>query len=102
MAIVMFTVRATIPAELEESFNRWYNEEHCPDMLRYRGVVSARRYRAILGEEKYQYMAVYEFQDEPTFRRFMQSDFLDEMRAAYNADYAVSERAVSAYVQVWP
>ncbi|MPZ35498.1 MAG: DUF4286 family protein [Rhodospirillales bacterium] len=102
MAMVLFTVRATIPADMEDNFNRWYNDEHCPHMLRYRGVVSARRYRAILGEDKYQYMAVYEFQDEPTFRRFMESDFLDELRAAYNAEYAVSERKVCAYTLVWP
>ena len=102
MAMVLFTVKATIPKDQEERFNRWYNEEHCPDVLRFRGAVSARRYRALLGEDKYQYMAVYEFQDEATFQRFMQSDDLKKLRADYDAEFSVSQRHVSAYVQVWP
>jgi hypothetical protein len=67
MAAVLFVVKASITPEREEAFNRWYNEEHCPQLLRFRGAVSARRYKAIMGEEKYQYMAVYEFESEPTF-----------------------------------
>ena len=102
MAMVLFTVKATIPKDQDERFNRWYNEEHCPDVLRFRGAVSARRYRALLGEDKYQYMAVYEFQDEATFHRFMQSDDLKKLRADYDAEFSVSQRHVSAYVQVWP
>ena len=102
MAVVLFTVKATIPKDQEERFNRWYNEEHCPDVLRFRGAVSAKRYRALLGEDTFQYMAVYEFQDEATFQRFMQSDDLKKLRADYDADFSVSQRHVSAYVQVWP
>ncbi len=64
MAVAMFTVRATITKDKEADFNRWYNEEHAPHLLRYRGAVSAKRYRSIMGEDKYQYMAVYEVQDE--------------------------------------
>lgn len=103
MATVLFIVKATIPKEQEEAFNRWYNEEHCPQFLRYPGAVSARRYRAIMGEDKYQYMAVYEVQDEATFRRLMESDHMRELRADYDARFgAVSERERFAYVQVWP
>ena len=102
MAVVLFTVKATIPKDREERFNRWYNEEHCPDVLRFRGAVSAKRYRAILGEDTFQYMAVYEFQDEATFQRFMQSDDLKKLRADYDADFSISKRHAAAYVQVWP
>jgi hypothetical protein len=103
MATVLFTVKATIPKEQEEAFNRWYNEEHCPQVLRYPGAVSARRYRTILAEDRYQYMAVYEFQDEPTFRRFLESEHFAELKRAYDASFGtVSERARAAYVQVWP
>lgn len=103
MATVLFVVKATITRDQEEAFNRWYNEEHCPQFLRYPGAVSARRYRAIMGEDKYQYMAVYEVQDEATFRRLMESDHMRELRADYDARFgAVSERERFAYVQVWP
>lgn len=61
MPTVLFTVKATISKDREEAFNRWYNQQHCPQVLRFTGAVSAKRYRAILGEDTYQYMAVYEF-----------------------------------------
>jgi antibiotic biosynthesis monooxygenase (ABM) superfamily enzyme len=103
MPTVLFTVKATITKDREEAFNRWYNREHCPQVLRFTGAVSAKRYRAILGEDTYQYMAVYEFQDEPTFQRFLQSPELKALVADYDAEFGgVSERARFAYVQVWP
>jgi hypothetical protein len=103
MATVLFVVRASITPEREEAFNRWYNEEHCPQLLQFRGAVSARRYKAIMGEDRYQYMAVYEFESEATFQRFLESGHLDELKREYDAHFeGVSERARSAYVQVWP
>lgn len=103
MATALFTVKATITPEQEAAFNRWYNDEHCPQLLQYRGAVSARRYKAILGEDKYQYMAVYEFQDEATLRRFLDSDHFARLKRDYEAAFgAVSERARAGYVQVWP
>ncbi len=102
MATVLFVVKATIRKDQEEAFNRWYNEEHCPELLQFKGAVSARRYRAILGEDRYQYMAVYEIQDEPTFRRLMDSEHMKRLRAEYDAHFPDSERARFAYVQVWP
>jgi hypothetical protein len=103
MANVLFVVKATITPEREEAFNRWYNEEHCPQLLQFRGAVSARRYKAILGEDRYQYMAVYEFESEATFQRFLDSGPLEQLKQEYDAHFGkVSERARSAYVQVWP
>ena len=103
MAVVLFVVRASITPEREEAFNRWYNEEHCPQLLQFRGAVSARRYKAIMGETEYQYMAVYEFESEATYQRFLESEHLEELKRDYDAHFgAVSERARSAYVQVWP
>ena len=94
---------ATITPAQEEAFNRWYNEEHCPQLLQYQGALSARRYKAILGEDKYQYLAVYEFEDEATLRRFLDSEHLAQLKRDYDASFgAVSERARAAYVQVWP
>jgi heme-degrading monooxygenase HmoA len=80
MAVVLFVVKASITPEQEEAFNRWYNEEHCPQLLQFRGAVSARRYKAILGEDEHQYMAVYEFESEATFQRFLKSGHLEELR----------------------
>ena len=48
-------------------------------------------------------MAVYEFQDEDTLRRFLDSEHSAELRRDYDAHFGgVSERARAAYRQVWP
>ena len=103
MAVVIFVVRASISKDREAAFNKWYNEEHVPQLLQYNGAVSARRYRKILGEDKYEYMAVYEFASEAVFERFQQSDHLKTLIKDYNASFGeVSQRERSAYVQIWP
>ena len=103
MAVAIFVVRASITRDKEAAFNRWYNEEHVPRVLQYNGAVGARRYRQILGEDKFQYMAVYEFASEEVFQRFMASDHLKTLIEEYDASFGEdSERARSAYVQVWP
>src|ERR1700741_5498624 len=93
MAVTIFVVRATITKDKEAAFNKWYNEEHAPQLLRYNGAVSARRYRKILGDDKFQYMAVYEFASEDVFRRFEASDHFKELVKDDNASVgAKSER----------
>jgi len=103
MAVALFVVRANITKEQEAAFNRWYNTEHVPQVLRYNGAVSARRYRKILGPDTFEYMAVYEFASEEVYRAFMASDHLKELRAEYDKHFGkVSEREGSGYVQVFP
>lgn len=103
MAVGLFVVRATITREKEAAFNAWYNSEHAPQVLRYNGAVSARRYKRIIGDDKFEYMAVYEFASEEVFRRFMASDDLKALRAEYDKHFGtVSERVGNGYVQVWP
>jgi hypothetical protein len=67
---------ATITPDREKSFNEWYNHEHIPDVFKFKGVVSARRYRATAPEDRFQY--------ERSFGG------------------GVSERQRASYVQVWP
>ena len=52
MATVLFTVKASITPDQEEAFNRWYNTEHCPELLQFKGALSARRYKAIMGADR--------------------------------------------------
>src|SRR5437763_13692394 len=87
MATVLFVVKATIRQDREDAFNRWYNEEHVPQVLQWKGVVSARRYRAILGEDTYQYMAVYELVNEANFRALTESDHMKALRAEYDPHF---------------
>lgn len=103
MAIGLFVVRATIAKESEEAFNRWYNEEHVPQVLRYNGAGGGRRYRRVAGEDKYEYMALYEFASEQVLQEFLRSDALKDLRAEYDRHFgAVSERVGTGWVQVFP
>ncbi len=103
MPPVLFVVKATITPDRETDFNRWYNEEHVPQVLQFKGLVCARRYRALEGEERFQDLAVYELADEAAYRRLMASDHMKQLRAEYDAHFGkVSDRARFAYVQVWP
>ena len=103
MAIGLFVVRATITKDREAAFNKWYNEEHLPQVLRYNGAVSGRRYRKDMGEDRYQYMAVYEFASEEVLQRFLASEALKDLRAEYDRHFgAVSERVGQGWVQVFP
>ena len=103
MATVLFIVKATIPRKKEAAFNRWYNDKHCPQFLRYPGAVSARRYKAIMGEDRYRYMVVYEVKDEKTFRALMKSGHLKARRCDYDRWHGkVSEGARLASMRVWP
>src|SRR2546430_9458833 len=87
MATVLFVVKATIRKDREDAFNRWYNEEHVPQVLQFKGLVSARRYKPLEGQDRYQYMAVYELQDEATYRRCIVSAHMTALRADYDAKF---------------
>ncbi len=56
----LMIVWADIPAEMEDDFNRWYNEEHLAELLSVPGVLSAARYEATSSGPKH--MAVYELE----------------------------------------
>lgn len=52
---------ASVDPEHEDEFNRWYEQEHLPDVrARFPQITSARRYRATDGQEP-RYLVVYEY-----------------------------------------
>ena len=103
MAVVIFNVRATIAKDREAAFNHWYNTDHLPKVLRFNGDISGRRYKKLMGPDKYEYMAIYEFASEAAFEAFQKSDHLKTLKSEYDADFGTaSERDAFAYTQVWP
>ena len=103
MAVALFVVRATITPDKEAAFNGWYNEVHVPQVLRFNGAVCGRRYRKVMGDGSYQYMATYEFASEAVFQKFLASDELKALKADYDKNFgAVSERVGEGWVQVFP
>jgi hypothetical protein len=56
----LLMVWADVPADREDEFNRWYNEEHVPERLAVPGFLSAARYEAVKGGPKH--LACYELE----------------------------------------
>ncbi len=56
----LMMVMADIPADKEEDFNRWYNEEHLKELMSIPGVLNAARYEAIRSGPKH--LACYELE----------------------------------------
>lgn len=57
----LLMVYTDVPPEVEEEFNRWYDEEHIPERLAIPGVLNAARYVAQRGGPKY--LACYELDE---------------------------------------
>jgi len=55
-----FMVYVDIDAQHVQEFNKWYNEEHLPELLSVPGILSAARYEAVKGGP--QYLACYELE----------------------------------------
>ena len=56
----IFMVYVDIDAQHVQEFNKWYNEEHLPELLSVPGILSAARYEAVKGGPKY--LACYELE----------------------------------------
>ena len=56
----LMLVGADIPADKEEEFNKWYQEEHLQELLGVPGILNAARYEATKSGPKH--LAVYELE----------------------------------------
>jgi hypothetical protein len=56
----LLMVWADVPANKEDEFNRWYNEEHLPERMAIPGFLSGARYEALKGGPKH--LAYYELE----------------------------------------
>jgi hypothetical protein len=68
----LLMVWADVPADREEDFNRWYNEEHLPERMAIPGFLSGARYEAVKSGPKH--LACYELEsaavlETPAYRK---------------------------------
>lgn len=59
-------VIATIDSDLDDEFNKWYNEVHLPEIVTCPGFISGTRYVADTPNGR-QYLAIYELESEAAF-----------------------------------
>jgi hypothetical protein len=80
---ILLIVRTDVAPEMEEEFNRWYNEEHIPLLLRVPGVLWAKRGMNIGEGQKY--IAIYEHesvevQRTPAYQNALETDWTYKIR----------------------
>ncbi len=80
---VFVIVRTDVAPEMEEEFNRWYNEEHIPGLLKVPGILWAKRGINTAGGQKY--IAVYEHesidvQHTPAYREAVETEWTKKIR----------------------
>jgi hypothetical protein len=98
---------ATVDPAHEYEFNRWYHDEHIPDVLeRFPQITRVRRYRATDGQEP-PYLVVYEYDvaDEDELNRLISADhpMRKELWRLYDeAVGSFAQRARRAFWQVYP
>ena len=68
----LLMVWADVPADKEDDFNRWYNEEHMAERLSVPGFLDAARYEAVKSGPKH--LACYELEspavlESPAYKR---------------------------------
>ena len=103
MASVLFLVRIKVPKAIEAEFNRWYAEEHIPDILKFPGAVEVRRYRTLIGDEDYQQLTAIEFEDEDAMRRYLHSDYRAWLSEEFDSRFGeATERVRAGYEQIYP
>ena len=70
MAKYTFVVLSNPASGKEAEYNRWYNEQHIPDVLQARGFVCAQRFRLADNQmggdtnKPYKYLALYEIETD--------------------------------------
>lgn len=71
---VLYIVKSAVAAKHASEFNNWYHQKHIPELVKLSGCERGRRFKVIEGEDKYIYMAVYEFRDMASFLKYQGSE----------------------------
>jgi heme-degrading monooxygenase HmoA len=96
----LLIVQMDMAEEKEEEFNKWYNEKHIPEILRVKGFVSGKRYKAAKGSPKY--LAVYEFENAEVIKDAMKDEEFAKAGKDFQDNYQphASNMSVMTYIPI--
>jgi hypothetical protein len=86
----IFMVYVDIDAQHVREFNKWYNEEHLPELLSVPGILSAARYEAVKGGP--QYLACYELESVKVMQTPLRDETVVMQEIAHQLDDAEGAR----------
>jgi hypothetical protein len=87
----------------EDTFNRWYDEEHLPERLAIPGYISARRFKLEEGNGVLTYLCIWELEDGSPLQSAEykeQNQRPSELRARAHA--SIKQRMRGLYKQIYP
>ena len=76
---VLYMVKSIVSEKYIDEFNEWYHHAHMPKLIEHSGCRTARRFKAIESEDKYLYLAVYEFEDLKKYTDYNNSQTKKEL-----------------------
>jgi hypothetical protein len=98
----LLLVMMDIAPEMEEEFNRWYDEEHVPERLSVPGFLTGRRFKAVEGTPKY--LAIYELENAEVLQSDAYVKKLNEQYTEWTARMRKHFKVVArnVYVEISP
>ena len=100
---VYYIVKSEISKEYVNEFDKWYHEIHIPDVVRRSGAKEGKRFRAVEPEDKFMYMAIYEFANMETFRKYQESADKKELVADFIERFGKrAELKTSVWEEIYP
>ncbi|MFC1915964.1 DUF4286 family protein [Chloroflexota bacterium] len=71
---VINVVAVQCQSEVEEKFNKWYDEIHIPMLFKHKGMKKVTRYKILKESEEYpSYLAIYEFENRQAYEAYTTS-----------------------------
>jgi hypothetical protein len=100
---VLYIVKSVVSSEYVNQFDEWYHKKHIPEFIKVSGCKTGRRFKTILPEDKYMYMAIYEFSDKETFLKYQSSEGKKVLLKDFSDNFAgKAELKASAWEQIFP
>jgi heme-degrading monooxygenase HmoA len=86
--------------EVEEKFNKWYDEIHIPMLFKFKGMKKVTRYKIVKAIEEYpSYLAIYEFESRKAYEEYAKSPELAAARAEMGETWKEGEFEIKWRVQ---
>ncbi len=99
----LYIVKSWVSKEHAREYNDWYHHTHIPQVVQASGCIKARRFQAVETEDKFLYMAIYEFADEATFLKYQDSQARKELIADSQKTWGTkAETKKSVWKQIYP
>lgn len=100
---VLYIVKSVISSEYVNQFDEWYHKKHIPEFIKLSGCKTGRRFKTILPEDKFVYMAIYEFPDMDSFLNYQNSEAKQYLIKDFKENFGEkAELRSSAWEQIYP